>query len=852
LNGSDEFVDSVFSSPDWVRKTKRCVNARVKKVHLSAWVRQLSLYIRVLVLATVTVVSGVQAQTINPTGRVLTLQTPLELNGSIVGNLLTTIDQEDSISFETNAIIAFLADRVSPALQSQLAVFEEKERITSEDLASIGIVTSFDMGSLGIALKIPTDQLRERVITLREQRSVTENLAEPTSVSGYMNLRGLLSRRSTNQSDNASVDSLLALDGKIRFAGPVLDFAFELSDREGLASTSGLDRQYTRLIIDRPGTETRMTFGDIEIGTGVLTGSTPLVGFSIQRDYALTPNRIVKPTGQRKFSLARPSTVTLVANGRRLRSFNLAAGNYDISDIPLAEGYNNLVLEVEDETGKVEEIDFSTLFTSDLLATGEIDYAFSAGWLSTFEAGELRYRTDEFVTSGLIRYGALDSLTLGHSLQLSDSLAIIETDGVMATRLGPWSSAIGLSLADDREVGWAVSTAIANNASANIDRFRWNAGFELRGRKFRPSPGNFSDSEGSDGNTVSGFLGFSTSLARRKQFDGVFNYFSRDGENRSTITATLSGDLSFGRGLYWLVRLRHEKSDTEPESNNVTLAFNYQFDREQRIDSLFSNAGPFAEVGATRKSNPGLVGGYSLDFVSRIEADEKSLSELAVNYTANRFEGQVSHNVQTLLENDVESAVTTARLSTSLVVAAGKIAISRPITDSFAIVETHTTLGDRRLRLSPTADSELARSDWLGSAVIPNLGLYENRSISYNVDDLPIGYDLGTGVFFVAPPRGGGYKLKVGSAAVITVIGTLVDAKSGEAITLTSGTASSTSESSLEPVVFFTNRTGKFALSGVAPGEYSVELNGDSVRRFKLVVPEDSTTLYRTGTISVP
>jgi len=812
-------------------------------------IRSAKIYSRNLALLLAAVIfSTAQAQTINPTGRTLTLQTPLELNGSVLGNLLTTIDKSDTISFETASLLAYLRERISEDLYNNLTALNQTQ-ITAADLSALGIETRFDLGSLSVALDISAGQLAQRKLTITENRQFSEELSTPKGISGYANFRGLLSRRSSGESGQARTDAVAAVDSEIRFGGPVLEFSFELSDGNKFANQSVFERQYTRLVIDLPERESRVAFGDVEIKPGFLSTSTPLVGFSIERDYALTPGRIVKPTGQRKFTLTSPSKVTLIANNRTLRSFNLAAGNYDISDIPLAEGYNNLVLQVEDNSGRVEEIDFSTVFAGDLLAKGEIDYAFSAGFLTTLEGGTIKYQ-DEFASSGFIRYGALESTTIRHSLQLSDSLAIIETDGVTATRVGPLSTAIGLSLDSDRQVGWAVSAQIASARSASA--ISWSAGVEAQSNRFKSTLGDTVIFDEPTDKTLAGFLGVSTSLSDRRQLSGTVTHRTQDGDNRTALTASLSGDLSFGHGLRWLLRLRHEENGTGSDSTNLTLALNYQYDQTQSFDSLFSNVGPVAEVGATRRSKPGLVGGYDLDFVSRIEAQETADAELNLGYSGNRFETELSHSVQSELETDTDSAITRARLSSAIVFADRSVSVSRPVTNSFAIVKTHNTLGDRTLRLSPGTNGEIARSDRLGPAVIPDLGLYNTRSLSYSVDDLPIGYDLGTGVFFVAPPRGAGYSLEVGSAAVITVIGTLIDATAGESINLTSGTATPVHKSSFNPVEFFTNRTGKFALSGIAPGDYDIVLSSSPERRFKLHIPPEAPTLYRAGTISVP
>jgi outer membrane usher protein FimD/PapC len=140
----------------------------------------------------------------------------------------------------------------------------------------------------------------------------------------------------------------------------------------------------------------------------------------------------------------------------------------------------------------------------------------------------------------------------------------------------------------------------------------------------------------------------------------------------------------------------------------------------------------------------------------------------------------------------------------------------------------------------------------MGKAVIPDLGLYKPRSINYDVDDLPIGYSLDEGAFFVKPPRGAGYRFTVGSDAVITVVGVLLDESSGEPLSLLSGSAQSESDPEKSPIVFFTNRAGKFALSGVASGKYRIELNDEPKRQFTVVIPDDSPTWYRPGKINVP
>jgi outer membrane usher protein len=458
----------------------------------------------------------VDAQTINPTGRQLSLQTPLELNGSVIGNLLTTIDAKDTISFDSEALLGFLRDRVSNELIERLRAFGDQGAITADALKSAGIDTNFLLESLTVTMQIRPELLGHETLKVRDTRQLVEDLSQPAKISGYMNFRSSLSRSSSDLSDEVTQQSTSSVDSELRLGGPVL--AFSLATSGG--GRSSLSRRYARLLIDRPNKESRVTFGDVDIRSGSFSGSSQLTGFSIERDYGLTPGRNFKPTGQRQVSLSRRSKVTVIVSGVKLRTFVLDAGNYNVADIPLAEGYNNLVLQVEDDTGRIEVIDFSTLFTSELLAQGEIDYAFSAGWLPTQGEGSSVNLRDGYAAGGFIRYGALNTLTLGHSLQLSNELIIVDTEGVKATRFGPLSGAVGFSQSRDQKAGWALSTRFTTTTPISRQAFSWNVGVQLSSSDYRRSLNATTELNEFDDVNFSGSVGLSAGLPLQIQFGG--------------------------------------------------------------------------------------------------------------------------------------------------------------------------------------------------------------------------------------------------------------------------------------------------------------------------------------------
>ena len=818
---------------------------------MSRWGRILAPVFLACLLACITQKPPLYAQTINPTGRDLLLETPLTLNGSVVGSILTTIDTADSISLETDVLLSLLQDRTSLQFLAAIQSNDRDGLVSLESLEPVGIDASFDLSSLSVVIEAPADLLGTQNLRLKDESGRTSNAVSPERYSGYLNFRTVGTRSAMLEDDRTLLQATGGLDASIRVVQPALALGFDVIEDTGQpgSSTPLLRRRYARITTDLAGIESRMAFGDVDIEAGAFSGATSILGFTIGRDFELLAERNVRPTGQRSFSIERPSSVTVLSDGQRLRTFNLAAGNYNLADVPLATGDNNLLLLIEDDTGRSDTIDFSTFFDNDLLAPGEFDYAISLGLRSDTINGEINYRQNEPAVGLSARAGTTPTLTLGASAKASRNAFLLDAEALLATPFGPVTASLGGSRLEAGQVGWALATQY--NSSSRIG---FSTGAEYRSAQFESTLSSSSRDTITDPiASYSGFVSVSSRLPA-----GMSVGFSATAGRQSDAAETLRATASLARsggvtgGLSWVLRATHQLT-SDVESNNVTLNLSYQFNRQTRLTALLDQDARSADIDISRQVNSGRVGGYDLQISANREQSRQQATALNLNYTGNRYEFQFGHNTRFPLTGEGgRQDVSTVRLASSLVFAGRAVAFSRPVRDSFAIVGTHPTLDGRKLRLSPSPKGDLAWTDWLGKAVIPDLGLYNTRILNYSVDELPLGYDLGAGTFFVAPPLGAGYSIQVGSGAVVTVIGVLSDQLTKLPIELTSGTASAKNNSGAEPVEFFTNRTGKFVLSGVAEGEYVIELNTSPVRRFTLRIPADSTTLYRVGTIEVP
>ena len=221
-----------------------------------------------------------------------------------------------------------------------------------------------------------------------------------------------------------------------------------------------------------------------------------------------------------------------------------------------------------------------------------------------------------------------------------------------------------------------------------------------------------------------------------------------------------------------------------------------------------------------------------------------------MSYLGNRFELGVDHET---VFADSDSARgehdTRLRLGSALGLADGTLALGRPIREGFAIVTAHPSLDGRWVYVDPDADGKaVAYSDGLGPALVPDLRAYWRNDLPLEVEDLPPGYDLGSARLEVMPAYRGGRRLEVGSNAFITALGILAD-PSGAPLAYASGELISLDDPGFAPAVLFTNKTGRFAASGLKPGRYEIRLNTAPPRTATFSIPEESASLHQAGTI---
>ncbi|WP_338302342.1 hypothetical protein [Erythrobacter sp. Dej080120_24] len=233
---------------------------------------------------------------------------------------------------------------------------------------------------------------------------------------------------------------------------------------------------------------------------------------------------------------------------------------------------------------------------------------------------------------------------------------------------------------------------------------------------------------------------------------------------------------------------------------------------------------------------------------------DQTQADVQVQYVSNRFAARADVTSSGNSIGDVFAQQRArVQISSAIAFADDTFAIGRPVTNSFAVASSHPALKSQGIVTARTLEGSeyYARSGALGAALQGDLSAYSEQNIQFDAADPEDGFDVGDGVVLVEPPYRSGYKLVIGNEYFVSVIGRLEDPDGP--VTLESGTVTSADgDEGFKPLVFFTNRQGRYALFGLAVGKrYRVELP-QSGRQFEFSVPEDGGALVRLEPVQVP
>ncbi|KZN44490.1 fimbria/pilus outer membrane usher protein [Pseudoalteromonas luteoviolacea] len=774
---------------------------------------------------------------------------PVRLYLAEVGQISATTD-----GFELKSVSAAeFKQQLSPQLSQDVIMWlttQGEKAITPEEFAA-----------QGIELKLqPQDLIID--MTLSETAMATDNLSygrqthfEQPKGEAYwamLNNLNLNHERFNNHNDHRSQFEWL-MNSNIG-GGDGINMRSSLFWEDGSRRDSKVYRGETALYYDQPNKPLRLTLGDTSItSTGHLSGA-QLAGFSFSKAYSkLQPQRRITPGNSQQFVLPRMAILEVYINDFLISRLRLNAGRYDLSDLPLTSGENDIRVIATYPNGETEEFNFTTHYNARLLAKGLSDYSFAIGYLSTFEERRFEY-DDDLLISGTYEYGLSDNFTFGFNGAVHPIGHVIGSLATINTPLGNLSLRYSQSEKDGTTGNiYSVETEHSVWGHGNFGSPNLRLGYEISH--------NFTNTPWLEFDTINNrnraFVDYSYFINQHMDINlNAARADNDDNETTDIITAEFNvryEDIRF--------RLGYNFSDSEDErfvSDNrlfLTFTWNYDSRRSNHRARAQYNSRTKVTSASYGKTNYNFVNDYGYQVLAE-QGEGFRQEQLEASYTGSLMRADVSTSNYSRygIGSDSTSSV---NLSTSLGIADGHVGMSATTTAPFAVITKHKTLQDADVlvNIDRAGRAQSKPSNQIGSLIDLGSG-YSKAQLNIDVPNAPLGYDWGPGMYVKVGGAATGHHIQIGSDLSYTVIGTLVDhsgtpiaMKRGRIIKQYAGDSDNknTTDTQAQSWAFFTNRTGRFVVEGISTGHYRIELDELSGQ---FSIADTAQRFVRLGTIS--
>ena len=494
----------------------------------------------------------------------------------------------------------------------------------------------------------------------------------------------------------------------------------------------------------------RWRAGDFISGGTAWSRPVRLGGVQVQRAFSMQPNLVKSPLPAVSGSAAVPTAVDVYINGVKSFSKDVAAGPYQIDNIPAVTGAGVAQVVTRDASGRETVQSVSFYNSPQLLKPGLLDFSMETGFSRAFYGIESNAYSDDIVASGTLRAGINDWLTG-------------EVHGEVGEKLLNGGAGVVARVFDRAVVSAALSGSSSDEGSGAqlYGSFETKVGpVSINGRS-QHALGDYEDiaSLTARENPIRpdfvGIPGIST---------GLFSY----APPRAIDSVTLSTPLTFDKATVSATYLRYEADDDDPteivtatysrpilerasllatgyvdlnESNNsgFYLGVSMSLDGNVSVSSGLSGRGGDygAQISANKpvEQKPGSWGWRVTDL-----EDDNPYRTASVGYRTS------AARLEAGLTQGASGVRASATVEGALSMIGGDVYASNRIDDAFAVVDVHepNVKVERENVVVGTTNEN-------GKIMIPNLNSYQRNKISIDPMDLPINAEPATTYDYITP-----------------------------------------------------------------------------------------------------
>ncbi|KZN69805.1 pilus assembly protein PapC [Pseudoalteromonas luteoviolacea S4060-1] len=748
---------------------------------------------------------------------------PVRLNSAEVGQVSAATNGFELASITAVEFKSSLQSVLSDSVNDWLTRKGDTP-ITLEEFAAKGIDLKMQPQDLTIDMTLTEAAMATDSLTYGRQKHFDKPKDEASWA--MLNNFNLNHERSNNSHDHKS--QLEWLMNANLGGGDGVNMRGALFWENGNTQDSDVYRGDIALFYDRPDKPLRITLGDTQINSSGHLAGAQLAGISFEKAYSrLQPQRRITPSNSQQFVLPRAANLEIYINDFLISRIRLKAGRYDLSDLPLTSGVNNIQVVATYANGETQEFYFTTHYNARLLAKGLSDYSLAVGKLSTLEQRRYEY-DDELFVSGNYEYGVTDKLTLGVNGVTHPSGHVLGAIATVNSPIGNISARYSKSKASNQYGDiYSIETEHSVFGHGNFGSPNLRLGYEVRS--------DFTNTPWLEFDTISSssraFMDYSYFINDNLDFNFSTSRV-KDSDNFVTDNASIELNLRYDE-----IRIRagfahNDSEDARIVSDNqffLNFTWNhYDRNTSNRARTQYSSRDKVASA-SYAKTNNNFVNDYGYEVRAEQGSDFRQ-EQLEASYTGAFVRADISATNYTRKQQHADSSAS-INLSTSLGVADGYIGMGATTTTPFAVITKHKTLKDAEVLVNVDRQgrAQTKPSDEIGALIELGTG-YSNSQLNIDVPDAPLGYDWGPGMYVVVGGASTGHHIQIGSELSYTIIGNLLDDK-GMPIAMKRGRVVKTqvsSDNELAPlsVPIFTNRTGRFVVEGISIGDYVVEING--------------------------
>lgn len=762
------------------------------------------------------------------------IEVPLFINSKYDSQVSIIPNGDGSIKIHYDSLSERLLPLVTDYFASRFSETDlDGDYITIEALSRMGIEGEYSDSQLLLILTIPVDLLKEQRIAFRKDSTLlSSDITNQAPFSFYINLfhNQQWSWDSIGANNEHQFPGSLTFETAFNFRDWVLsaDYTLNYPDSSELPSfdiTRDFQKISSRLTAGHYSVESRgyQSFGRYQ---GISFKKMPEISMSPRRENPLYD-----------FTIESPSSVRIYINGILVKSADLDTGRYSLIDFPLAAGVNEVTLKIEDSYGNKEEVDFFVPLAVRGLKRGDMSYSASAGIPP--------YVLEPPLISGHFIYGFTSFFTGGINFQSDFNSELAGLTLIIPTLAGTIDLEAAQSWSHDNGFGFSALISYYFAPAGN----RRLPTFSLFGRYNSPA----FYTVGSGGETVPDIAEFKASLSYN--LSDFIQIIPRGSIRLGRESNGNSGSVQLG--------LRKRFSKNISASLDAGVDFPSQGDpifsaslmlsiQDREKDQSLSIRSATSQQGGDinwNKSFPG-SGNPSLSAgLSGLPFNEGTSSTLYARgrNSFNRFNGSLSASLNRSFEGDF-SYFAQSRLSSALVFAGKHLAVSRPVSDSFAIIVPQYNLANIDVGVNPNSYGYDSQSDFLGNPVLNNLRSYNAQRVIINVTEpeTDIDTELGDSSFFLNPRYRSGTVIYTGTKFNVYLTGRLID-ETGSPLPLETGKLT---DREGESRLFFTDREGIFYIYGLQRGECEINLNNHPFT-LDFRIPEDTEKIFDLGDLTI-